>query len=627
MGKADHQDQNRSVCSHHPDFEGKGISFTPLFDGKGAWRNHSLSAFTGRPILASEILGTVQQMCSQRRPVQTIQLRRELERFWRFLDRHDQDFPNRRVFCLSHVESRLGPLWVRYDAPSIETYSRVRRIIQSARASAGLSNISWPVNGHQIRGVIRDDVATSDQLRNVYRHLKKKWYGLLHRWEESDRLATQGRNLLGRKNLASLNVTRADLHTTYRHLVERTCNPGISNRELSVILGSCHPITQRFPLTKSSISELRAGLFLSKKELRDAFHLALIQLGWNIQTLLDIDLASGEWAMRIGGEQSNVVRISGFKYRGKALQRSLCLTTKDHSPFNILRALWLKAAPLRKGIADGHLQCEYPNIPKRSPWVFLLNNQVICLQREFPIAGFIREMNHENSARHDPPPPISEKIRASDFRHIFIGHAYAQSGFNAVIAKLAANHKNIRTTQIYLRKRSYRAHSENSVRTLLGHLWSEIENRKAVDPAILYALCQKGVITEEQRARWAQNKDRTYLGMGCLSPRNPPQAIDPTHKGNDYCHNQHLCTLCEHGMVFKDSVNFLARRLAEIQSIKEIISFTAWTEAKRLQREEAALKYTLEQFDPREVEERTVYWLNEINGGNHASLYLDGRHG
>ena len=93
---------------------------------------------------------------------------------------------------------------------------------------------------------------------------------------------------------------------------------------------------------------------------------------------------------------------------------------------------------------------------------------------------------------------------------------------------------------------------EAAVRRLTTTVFDEIKSQKRLDPISLYARVNRGSVSEEQRERWAQGKDRTRIGTGCADFKHPPKHIAPHHQEGKGCRTQ-PCTLCEHAVVFEDS--------------------------------------------------------------------------
>jgi hypothetical protein len=290
----------------------------------------------------------------------------------------------------------------------------------------------------------------------------------------------------------------------------------------------------------------------------------------------------------------------------------------------------------------------------RSPWLFYDNQQPSCIgflasenvqygarglgygadgrvhNTQFAWRTFLYDLNTRASRTHTSegstgdsiPHLVSPSLNVSDLRDSFISFAYRNSGYQWLVAKLAAGHSSLGALTDYLRKHRWRAHGEAQVRKLQSALWSEIRERQVVDPAILHALVQRGEVSDVQRQRWLDHKDRTRVGMGCRDFYHPPREIAPEHKEGSGCRIQR-CTLCRHGIVFSDSIELLARRLAELTWLRARIPLMSWIESS-FPDELESLEATLELFDKTKVLSASESWKREIEGGRHRVLDQEG---
>ena len=649
------------VLCRHKDFLGTKLSFVELATGapnkktgKGgkAWGG----GFRGRPALTRQLLPVLSDLHGAVKPVQFGSRIAAFRGFWRFLDELESVGGIAPIDSLSDLGVAHGVLWIRKYAPPYTTYFLARQACELAREMHGLTPLGWPSMRFPRKPAA--DVATPEQAQIIYIALKHRVYAAFDKWRVADELASKGRNLLEIpvEERPTPSVTAADLHTTYRALILKSGDALPTAAELLGELGyrsrfdggGIRGVSTTYKNSGTGIRDLIDGLYPSSRTLQDIFHLFLIQTGWNPQVLLDIDPSDAAWATRIGDPHANIYRISSFKVRAGSWQRTISRGKPSHSPYQLIKRLWEKTEPLRNGVANGQLPSSLPGLVRRSPWLFAVYDADMSVglldEQSYAQGGYLRklckEINLSARERHARSSAgaaavsssesavsiVPDNIKPSDFRDIYIGNEFLQSGYNFVIAMLAGNHSSMRTTRRYLRSRSYRAHGENELRKLMDHLWGETETLRAVDPAILRALCERGVVSESQRDRWLRGKDRTYLGMGCLSPMTPPPAIDPTNDGTQCCRNQHLCVLCRHGIVFPDSLTDLTKRLAEVRALRSRMPMTAWARATMLQAEMEGLIGTIAQFSQAEATSLEEFWRLEIEAGRHIVLEWDGMH-
>jgi hypothetical protein len=657
-----------SIKCRHQDFIGFSLNISEVYMGRSDFLPGQGSAqwgggFRGRPELASQLREAISISLGAYKPGAFRSNLSGFRSFWRLLDMYEKN-GMARVDSLKDILLAHGVLWLRSERPPAAShYAIVRDVIRTARDMENMEPLCWPSIRQKQKKL--GDVPTPEQARRIYIELKRRVHAANEIWLNSEKLALSGRNLL-KISMASRPhnlVSAADLHATYRALITRTGNPIPAHDEFMMALG--HTFTsQKQGVPKLSSIYKRAGIgfralvkgiYPQSRDLQDFFHLFLIQTGWNPQVVLDIDITNSSWATKIGDPTTDIYRISSYKVRSGEWQRTICRGKPSHSPYQLILRLMMRTQALRDAAEDGRLACDAPAIARRSPWLFAdISDGVsvgILHDRSYPKSDRVHgprfltklslEINSKDCEKHEalccdamengspkPDPPIlmPTDIKAGDFRDIYIGNEFLQSGYNLVIAKLAAGHSNMGTIIRYLRSRAWRRHSEGSVRRLMDHLWGELEVHRVCDPAILRALCDRGVITQSQRERWSLGKDKTYLGMGCVDPKHPPRSIDPTNDGNQLCRSQHRCTLCEHGIVFPDSLSDLAKRLAELETIQLKMSASSWSRAEGLQLEKSKLIRTLDQFDSHEVIERKEYWHKRIVLGYHFPLEWDGIH-
>jgi hypothetical protein len=101
--------------------------------------------------------------------------------------------------------------------------------------------------------------------------------------------------------------------------------------------------------------------------------------------------------------------------------------------------------------------------------------------------------------------------------------------------------------------------------------------------------------------------------MGCLDPYHPPHEVAPGHQKGELCRIQR-CTGCQHGVVFVDSLEHLARAYAELTYIKTQMPYAAWI-GSSLASEEHSLSQTLEMFDASVVASLVKEWAEKFRSG------------
>lgn len=218
--------------------------------------------------------------------------------------------------------------------------------------------------------------------------------------------------------------------------------------------------------------------------------------------------------------------------------------------------------------------------------------------------------------------PLTKEITLSDVRDAYISWAYSSSGFEWMMAKLAAGHTSIQSAITYLRTRALKQHGETAVRQFTAIVFDEIKTQKRLDPIFLYARVNRGSVSEVQRQRWAQGKDRTRVGTGCADFKHPPKHMAAHHKEGKGCRTQR-CTLCERAVVFHDSYHHLARRKAELLDHQGKVGMLVWVTTD-FPDELFKLEETLARYDQILVANSLAYWQKEIKAGRHIPPTFEG---
>lgn len=404
-----------------------------------------------------------------------------------------------------------------------------------------------------------------------------------------------------------------------------------------------------------------ATLVPSRKDCLYILTFVLIKTGWNEAVALNID-AEKYLRPHISDPDRHV--LHSIKVRaGGTEQVHVGQNKEEWSPGNLVKKVIERSEPLRaqlrselkkleqqtKGqlLTDAQtLQIAQLKQRIRSPWL-LATKEWVCNIEEFdpkdPDWGIKALTPHDITARNfggtnlikyiqgqanttlaGHGHTLIEEITLSDLRDAYINWAYSSTGYEWMMAKLAAGHTTIQAAISYLRTRALKQHGETAVRQLTTIVFDEIKTHKRLDPIFLYARVHRGTVSEEQRQRWAQGKDRTRVGTGCADFKNPPKHIAPHHQEGKGCRTQR-CTLCNHAIVFNDSYYHLARRKAELLDHQCKVGIMVWATTD-FPDELLILEQTLAGYDHALVAESLAYWQEEINAGRHVSPSFEGNY-
>jgi hypothetical protein len=346
-----------------------------------------------------------------------------------------------------------------------------------------------------------------------------------------------------------------------------------------------------------------------------AFLLVLLHTGWNVETLLELDVSSdAAWCQdRLASDAGDTVAIFANKGRTGREQIAFSLAKPEFHPYQVIRAQIQRTEPLREHLRQKVAALE---TEPQSPEV---HDRVLCLKRQIASPWLYvhgrRKVDSDDRIsglrgnvvgiddwfrKFVQPLGVRPKLALSDLRDGFALFLYDNSLYNAMLVKRALGHGNLSATKHYLRQRRMLAQRFADYADWSDGLFDEIQRFRAVDPTILYVRCRFGDVTDEQRKRLADHRMRTRMGMGCLDPEHPPDSVAPQHSGG-MCTVQR-CTLCHHGVLFADSFAPLAQRLAELQVIRRRTPLDRW-DGSSFQAEWIAIEGTVERVFPARLEE------------------------
>lgn len=597
----------------------------------GSWKG----GFTGRPALIEELAPHIRAIYGTSPDLTLSSVKGALRAWWRLLDKYEDLAP---VSSVRDFDDMHGALQLR-DGISGENATIFLRIVNAARDSQNISCLYWQKNE---RPQSNSDVPEFQSISRIYHELKRRVFNIFHRWEDADVLANSGVNWTNRLDHRAQNQpwTIEDIHSTYRGFAMHMEHPCPSQSVLTEHMSYS-------PSREAHFFEAVFGRYPSRRDVQNIFMLFLLRTGWNGGPAINMNAEEESAYLRPHPISPDHHIVYTIKKRGNTEQVAIGLNKSALSPGNLIKALWVRTEPLRLELRrelkilltcapTREVEARIAELRRRirSPWLYVSSrnhNEIDALDiRTYSVdadrVSIIRNLiRHVNSSLPSGD-ALDERMTLGDFRDAYISYAYQASGYSWLVAQLAAGHSSLESLKAYLRKRRWKAHGEKKVRTFQTVFWTEIESRRIVDASVLFALVERGEITEEQRMRWLQYKDRTRVGMGCKSFQNPPPEIAPHHVSGDGCRVQR-CTLCHHGIVFEDSVGHMARRLAELYWLKARLPLTTWHESSfedELEATETTLRLL---FDATVVEKFVQFWTIEIEAGRHKPLQMEGEYG
>lgn len=595
--------------------------------------------YSGRPELIAQLRPFIEQEWMFYGRLTVRQALSSLRAWWRVLDEAERVPGEGSKLQVSRLIGAEGLHELHYAISrrlniDIKQHTQFMRLVNLWRQHVSLPTLYWPSPSDDRKDT---DAPTHWEMETIRHKLKHGWFAALDRWEHADRNPA---DLWSWKKHPHPAQWKEHAHSIYRAVIELVNDPLPAMAQIAAAIGYQKKVDWMWPL-----GPLQAGLYPTGEDVRYAFHIGLLYSGWNVQTLLDLDVTGRFVEEHPTNPEYHLVY--GFKNRGDSEHFCLGRTKRTDSIGTMLRTIVERTKPLRREVRK-ELICVRRRLRKdkqntellerrveltltlKSPWLFadpmgrgvrrLTNSNVNTEFRTTFLRRIIREVNE-----HQPEDrKVRESITPSDFRDAYIGFAYEFSNYSILAAKVAATHRQATTTQRYLRHKAWRAHSASKVRQLSTEMWTEIQIHRQVDPVILRAKMDFGSVSDIERERLkVYRQGRTRIGVGCRDFRNPPADISPEHVEGSGCRVQR-CNLCRtNRILYDDSYDHISRRQAELEDIRDKIPVPAWSQSS-FPEELEMVEQDLELFDAGLVDDRLKFWRAEIRSGRHTPITMEG---
>jgi hypothetical protein len=389
----------------------------------------------------------------------------------------------------------------------------------------------------------------------------------------------------------------------------------------------------RYQGQKVRFVDLQSGLYPTVEQVSVLFLVFLARTGWNQSTAEMINIIDKSLWCKSYTEK--YIWLYSFKPRSNNWQDTVSITNHKTGAYQIIEKLLQRTEGLRRIIKSDPDSCTNHKITERSAWLYQRTSQCSNtkpIQVEFSSTQLsdvlLKLIKNHNAKVSSDGDLIPEGIVVSDLRDIFSAVTFVNSNFSLYLTQLALGHKSPTTTFNYLRRRAWRIESENKKNAMFVVLIDQIETHRIIDLTQLRAKMDGVDINAEQLERLEKyRKYRTYSGTGCSDPKNPPAHIDPTNPrdGSTYCSQGHLCPGCPKARVFSDSLVYLARRLAELEWLRDTLPLEVFHDSS-LSDQYIVLSATLKQWPKEDVSFQVQYWTAQIANGLHRPIRFSGEY-
>jgi hypothetical protein len=628
---------------------------TALATGVNNLRGSRKYTFAGRPLLATDFLIPIQDYLTNISPNSFSAVRASLTLLWRFLDAHEH-LDVSYIKDLTDVHGSALTLWL--SEASQNLYRLLKTIVAFARRYYDLPELFWPTLHDRDDGADRSDRADIDPtaLRAVFKALVTEAQLIKEMFLEGRHLAAQGTDPRQGRRLRRRDRTPWNVRENHAWLVHKLALPTIITKRTFLEQGASGLHTARNnevhyvpgptylapghtdQATRGFAAKLR-WFYPSLFDTVIFYLLFQLTTGWNESTCLNLDVTRSDWETT-HWLQPKLKILKSFKSRSNSFQYAVALENAQWRPYQIIRYMLLVTQGLRNrlliDIADLEaLQSSADSVALRhriahlkilfkSPWLFhSLDNvgEVVALSGSafnYAFNGAIRALILRHDIRNKNG--LLCNFKGSDWRDAFAAHSNSATGVFSASAGLG--HVAQRDINRYLNQPRLRRNAYTNVRVLMRKAFDEVQSGILLDGSTLRVLVQAGSITEEQRARIADYKNRSRLGMGCINPTSPPTKIAPDHRAGELCRH-HRCSECSNGVLFDDSADLLVKRYAELIKIQEMIPATTWN-ISSYRDEMESIQSILDHFDKATVEALQEAYLARFSSGVVPVIDLEG---
>lgn len=648
------------------------VDLRPFADGEFERRHPYMGGnwggpYSGRPILIAEIAPALEARCALLRQKSVESYLFALRTWWRLFDAMEAAPPRdgqsiARVVSLADI-NQLHDVAARRRGIKPNEFRFFLSVANDARKLLRLPMLMWvpPKAADPQRHLITDD-----QAREIKTALKQDWERVRKTWARNDAIRAEAeRRSTGEKPTV--------LDETGEHLLKNWQYFNSIQKEIGQTLPSGEQLIGQL---RNATSLWRSGLerklmrsiqFPTAEEADTAFHLALLNSGWNPSTLGNLDATAPfliadhpkddrQLVLTARDDEDEEITIQSDKPRARG-KTQFCSGLKKHSssPPIIVASYLKRVAPLREILEQQYhvahselirLEAAGATVETIGPQMKLVQELLVGCRSVWlyvDLKGKINWLNWRQWGRYAKPEgrkgadsyleQIRRRLNAervklgleviptvspSDFRDIYARWVYVQSGGNVLAVMLALGHATLSSTRHYVENNLFNAENDAHARRFMIHLFSELQ-RGRVDLTILAQLVRHGPLTPEMETRLAKYRQlmRSRIGVGCAAPRHPPTHIAPAHVVGRLCSTQRCLKDCPHARFLPESLIGIAMRVEELLAMSEYLPRESWLKGE-FQKELDEGETLLATLFPKEtVADVRDSWRERIAAGDH----------
>lgn len=432
-----------------------------------------------------------------------------------------------------------------------------------------------------------------DEAKSAFRVLANSWRSILKKIERGRSLALKGCNpMVGSGGGGSWKFMANRLWAANEYLLVTRSQDKIFLKKLRDGLSE-YAIDDEWRIP--NLAQVGTGfnaylpcLCLTRQEIAVAMAMVTMKTGLNPDAVARMEIDS--WYRPDALSPDNRVIIFGPKRTGKYNLQASSSTTRLTDPYLIIQRIIEIQAPLRRRLLAEAERSNDRALRDRAKLVWLfpdfngqISDFVPGVGRNTDSAAahkMLDEIFETAGVRRNDGTPLQYKF--SDGRDIWGLFVYHKSGFNNVLTAQALGHSSLASLLHYLDKRVTRIEDRKRLIDLHARVLADLGAGK-YEPKRLRAL-QEGLT------------ETAATGLHCTDPQNPDPEADPGNPGGRTCGAQG-CWACSKWFGTKESVPYLLKIIADLESIRESMSVALW-ETSDYPSMQAIYEHILNKFDP-----------------------------
>lgn len=610
--------------------------------------------FSGRPHLIEQLTPSLKDHLLGARPRTAGNLITTLRAWWRVFDQVEAaaDRTGMAFIRLEDVRqlTAIHAEFAYRSGMSAMLFSMFRTLADITRRALGANALHWqaPERQEATRHLLPED-----HIKSLRFELKHTWWRVLQKWTLMDRLLSE--TDITPNNSSEENLRR---HAQYMRSMQRKFGTVLPTPD--ELRGG---VDEAYFCAKTgfSLKTLRETVFPTRWDVDAAFHLCLVNTGWNPSTLFALNVEKNILITHPKDDPDDfynrfVLRpetytLTSNKARSRDKEQMVVgLWKTTAGPGHVIRTYLERVKPLRELLkmrlneekrryvelvksGNSYEECaiQFKLVQRleqgcRSVWLYvdrrgeivwlhsrILDNHISDTGKKMSFLSLVlNQLNAKRNAQNIIPIP---HVTQSDFRDFFATYVWRASGGSILAVKRALGHANLHTTAGYLDNNVLNQEADDAARGFLNVLVGELDKGR-LDLTILAHHHRHGALTPNMEQRLAEYRGmaRSRLKIACKDPRNPPSKIRNPSPG--LC-DDNRCLLCpENAVLLPESYDGIAMRVEEILELQACLPIETWLNADyplELKNNLAALRL----FDADLVIKSRQRWAHAIANGQH----------